>query len=154
MKRAGFAGVIVAAAVAVGCSSVSVPNPKPTATAVACPALALVGPQVLYPIPGATGVSTAAGSIVVSGGLPSTAVVDLAAAGGRATDLGPLGPPPSPLPSPEATPYYNPSPPPPPPLYGVAYLQLASGTTYTISYHDTATPCPLAIGGGGTFTTQ
>jgi hypothetical protein len=109
---------------------------------------------VLYPIPGATGVPTAAGSIVVSGGLPSTAVVELAAAAGSTTDLGKLGPPPSPLPSPEATPQYNPSPQPPPPLFGVAYPQLASATTYTISYRDTASPCPLPIEGGGTFTTQ
>jgi len=128
-----------------GCSSAPTVYP--------CPALAINGPQVLYPIPGATGVSTAAGSIVVTGFLPSSDVVDLTA-GGATKDLGPLGPPPSPLPSPEATPQYEPTAPATPRLLAVAYPKLAPATTYTIGYHDTSTICPISPGGGGTFTTQ
>jgi len=137
--------VLGAAAVMAACSSQAV---SPIGGS-PCPALALLGPQMLYPIPGATGVPTAAGMIVVAGSLQANDVVELTPAGGMTLDLGPLGPAPSPLPSPAATPAQagaSPS--------AVSYPALQSATTYTVSYRDTSKHCPLAIGGGGSFETQ
>jgi len=141
------AGVALAsAALTTACStpSAGIGPPHP------CPALALVAPQLLYPIPGATGVPTVAWSLVVAGSLPSSIAVELVAQGGVTLDLGPLRAPPSPLPSPEATPT-NPM----ATLNGVAYPALEPATTYSVAYHDTAKVCPIPVGGNtGSFTTQ
>lgn len=155
MKGLAIVIALAAAVVANGCSQTQSTTGPPPWRGVPCPALAVVGPQVLYPIPGATGVPTVAGSFVFAGDYPATLVVDLAPASGPTVDLGKLGAAPSPLPSPEAMPQ---STPPagstPAPLFGVPYPQLAPATTYTLSYRDTARPCPVAIAGGETFTTQ
>jgi hypothetical protein len=133
------------AALTGACSSQTVPH-----TGIACPALALEAPQQLYPIPGATGVPTTAGYLVVSGSVPSTVVVDLVPQSGAPLALGLLRAAPSPLPSPAATPND-----PTAPLHSAPYPALMPATTYSVEYHDTARPCPLAIfNDAEPFTTQ
>ena len=130
-------------ALATACSQSSAPR------GIACPTLALEAPQLLYPIPDATGVPTAAASLVVAGLVPATAVVELVPQAGTTLALGTPGAPPVSLPSPEATPL-NPD----APLHGVPYPALAAATTYTVTFHGTARVCPLPIVVTASFTTQ
>jgi hypothetical protein len=144
MRSAGPGLALFAALLASGCSSSGDPSGH------ACPDIALLAPQLLYPIPGSTGVPTAAGSLLVAGNVPSTVVAELVPATGTILNLGTLGPPPSPLPSPAATPISSLG-----TLQGVAYPALSAATSYSVDYQDTATPCPVAItGNSASFTTR
>jgi len=119
-----------------------------------CPDIVAIGPPLLYPIPNATAVPTAAGYLIFAG-LPDE--TDIATAllptkpGSAETPipLGSFGPAPSPLPSPIASSYPSVK------IYGVAYPQLASKTKYTITYSTSSTaPCASAPTSSGSFTTE
>ena len=128
------------------------PTPTATSTAVACPAIAFVAPQLAYPIPGATGVPTAAGNLVFYGSLPSS-FTGLLTSASSSIELGAFGPAPSPLPSPLAPRGTGPGDG-GEPLAGVAFPQLAPATTYTISFSDTGS-CAMTIADPSyTFTTR
>ena len=89
-----------------------------------CPALAAVGPTLVYPIPGATGVPTTASSLIFTS-LPTLSDVTtsldptVATSGAVALSLGAFVVAPSPIPSPAAS--FVPA----TKLYGVAYPALA-----------------------------
>ncbi len=104
--------------------------------------------QLLYPIPGASGVPVSAGSLVLSG-VPGSEFVSVVGPDGAVVMAKP-GPAPSPLPEPIATPSQ------PGARSGLAYPPLASDTTYEVTYVGSAgLTCYLPVGGSlGTFTTR
>jgi hypothetical protein len=136
---------VAALASAIGCSG---SDPAP-GTGI-CSEPAIPSEQLLYPIPGATGVPTAAGSVVFAGSLDAASRVVLTA-GGVEKQLGTLVVPPSPLPSPMATPAIAGS-----PLSSAPYPALASATTYTVSitFDFGSAACPAPVLTEGSFTTQ
>jgi hypothetical protein len=134
--------LIAVLAIVAGCSSNAGPSPSPTG-GIACPALALVPPQLAYPIPGATGVPVAAGSLVFYGSIPSNYAGTLTSTTSASIALGAFGAAPSPLPSPLASPNAGPGGS-APAVAGVPYPQLAAATTYTISFSDTG-PCAMRV---------
>jgi hypothetical protein len=144
MRTAGLIGGI-ALALALGCSSSPI-TPSP----IVCNGVAIPAFQLLYPIPGATAVPTAAGSLVFAGAPDSSITVSLTATGAPFT-LGALVAAPSPLPSPLATPSPSVS-----ALSSAPYPPLAAATTYAVSYGLTATdgPCGNVRIAAGSFTTQ
>lgn len=119
-----------------------------------CPALAEIGPTLVYPIPNATGVPTTASDLIFTsrpaGSDITTSLVPSSGAVGATTlELGAFAIAPSPIPSPAAS--YAPS----TTLYAVAYPALAAKTTYTIQYGTSDTgPCPLVPTSSGSFTTS
>lgn len=117
----------------------------------ACPALALVGPRLLYPIPGATGIPDGAGIFVFDGSTLSSAAVVLTASGLPTQALGNLkAPVPTPIPSPIATPFSGAD-----KLTYVSHGSLTANTTFQISFVNQANgSCIVPIGGSYNFTTQ
>ena len=142
MNWIGRHGIAVAAlASAIGCSG------SPTPGKVICHEPLLPVEQLLYPIPGATGVPTAAGSLVFGGALPGGSVV--LSANGVQTKLGNMVAAPSPLPSPMASPQAGWV------LSSAPYPALASATTYTVLVVLEFGPaCPVTVTTKGEFTTQ
>jgi hypothetical protein len=135
-----------ALALALGCSNTPmVPNTTLVCNIADIPAL-----QLLYPIPGATGVPTAAGSLVFAGA-PDASLTVLLSASGTTLTLGAPVAAPSPLPSPLATPTPIAS-----GLSSAPYPSLAPATTYRVSYELTGTtgPCAHVLVSPGSFTTQ
>jgi hypothetical protein len=134
-----------AAAGAVACSNATVPL-----STHACAGIAIPYEQLLYPIPNATGVPTAAASLVFNGGLDDGFLVVLTPASGAALALGTFVAAPSPLPSPMATPQAAGG-----TLVSTPYTQLASATTYTVSYRlPESGACGDDSQTAGRFTTQ
>ncbi len=104
--------------------------------------------QLVYPAPGATNVPDQPGSIVVAFSAQMGAWDMLLQSTGTPVDIGTLGPPPSPLPSPAATPpFANPV------YYGVAAPQLNAATAYTVDLKETTLPC-IPVSSLGSFTTR
>ena len=124
---------LAALASAIGCSG----SPSP-GTGI-CNEPAIPVEQLLYPIPGASGVPTAAGSLVFGGGLPAAPVV--LSADGAQTKLSMRVGAPSPLPSPMASPEAGWV------LSSAPYSKLAPETKYTSA-------CPATVLPEGSFTTQ
>jgi hypothetical protein len=110
----------------------------------------------LYPIPGATGVSSAAGYLVfATSALPSDFKPSLVPATGAIVPVGPLGAPPVPLPSPIATPLAVAATVPRAMIYGAAHPTLAANTTYTVEFASEGSgPCPTLVEPSGSFTTR
>jgi hypothetical protein len=103
-------------------------------------------PQLLYPIPGATGVPTAAGSLVFSGTPAPGLTAELL---GGATPVALFIAPP---PSPRATPSAGATSAPP---AVAAYPALAAGTTYTVVFNVTPpVVCGISQYDDGSFTTK
>ena len=104
--------------------------------------------QLVYPAPGATNVPDQPGSIVVAFSSQMGAWEMLLQSTGAPVDIGPLGPPPSPMPSPAATPFFaNPV------YYGVAAPHLDAATAYTVDLKETTLPC-IPVSSLGSFTTR
>jgi hypothetical protein len=143
MNWKGRRGVAIAAlASGIGCSGSPLPG-----TAI-CHEPLIPAEELLYPIPGATGVPTAAGSLVFGGGLPGVPVV--LSANGAQTKLGNMVAAPSPLPSPMA------SAPAGFVLSSAPYPALDSATKYTVSIilDFGGAACPATVLTAGSFTTQ
>ena len=119
-------------------------------TGSSCPPVPFVLPQLLYPRPGATAVPVDTSSAVVAdasgtSGTPGTYQLVTAA---LTVPLGPLTAPPSPLPSPIATPG--------PPFYlsfGLALPPLTAATTYTLDFVYVGCPPGTTTDKLGSFTT-
>jgi hypothetical protein len=106
----------------------------------------------LYPIPGATGVSTVAAYLVfATAGSPTNFNASLVPATGESISVAAFGAPPVPLPTPFASPL---------PLateYGASHPALAANTTYRVDFAPLAgstSGCSIPIGSAGSFTTQ
>ena len=118
-----------------------------------CPTIVPAGPQLLYPIPGATDVPTSAARIFVAGvPLVSTSLLVPTSGGGAETiTTAPFAAIPSSvsIPTPAATPRGT------APVYAAAYGTLAAHTTYSVSYPpEISGKCTLPIASSGSFTTQ
>lgn len=144
MRRCGRTVLSLACLVgAVACSNS--PQPPPICNEPEIPVF-----QLLYPIPSATSVPIAAGSLVFAGSPDSEVNVVLTPASGAALSLGALVAPPSPLPSPMATPSLAGS-----ALSSAPYPALTAATSYTVSYKIAESgPCGNASATAGVFTTQ
>jgi hypothetical protein len=105
-------------------------------------------PQLLYPIPGATGVPTSAGSLLFAG-TPAPGLTPELLGGAAPIPLF-IAPAPSALPSPRATPGPGGG-----TLSSATYPALAAGTTYTVVF-DVAKPvvCEIDQYDAGSFTTK
>ncbi len=111
----------------------------------ACPAIAQVANDVLIPAPGATGVPTAPGQLVLQRTLPVDVEVSLSPQTGPAVnlDLGLLAAEPSPAPTGS------------PIIQSLPYSQLESDQLYQVVYRDASTQtCPPVYTSDGSFTTQ
>ena len=142
-------GVIALALAACGgASSPSSPSPVPcplAAGAYAIPA----PPDLLYPIPGATGVPDGNFTLVVGYSTTPPALQLVTGSGGIPTlSSNAWGPAPSPLPSPAATPRSSSE-----TLYGLSVPGLAAHTTYTAQVTFGSPPCQ-STETAGSFTTQ
>ena len=115
-----------------------------------CPGPVMFGPQLLYPIPGATGVSSAAGYLVfATSASPTDFKPSLVSVTGTVVPVGALDAPPAPLPSPNATPS------PLAKLYGASHPALAPNTTYNVEFAaEGSGPCPTYVEPSGSFTTR
>ena len=116
-------GLALSLTFAAGCSSGSVESSGSLRVA-QCDVL-MAPPSLVYPAPQATGVDPTVGVLIVAGAA-SNESLGLTAADGTQVAVGPLGPPPSPLPSGVASPgpqtHYN----------AASIPQLVSATTYTV----------------------
>ena len=130
-------------------SASAIPSPTPTATASvpSCP-LQFAAPQMLYPIPGASGVPDGPQTFVFTA-IPQTGVIALLTdPAGDTFRSAAFSAPPSPLPSPLASPPSGAT------LAGAAVPALAPATTYRVTFQD-AGPCTSPIAGSaGSFTTK
>jgi len=144
-----MAGVIALALAACGGgrgSATQAPVPCPLAAgAYAIPA----PPDLLYPMPGATGVPDGNFTLVVGYSTTPPALQLVTGSGGiPAFSSNAWGPPPSPMPSPAATPRSSSE-----MLYGLAVPALAAHTTYTAQVTFGSPPCQ-STESAGSFTTQ
>jgi hypothetical protein len=127
-----------------------------------CRFLTLPGPQLLYPIPGATGVPTAAGYLVfATADSPLDFNASLVPATGADVPVAALGPPPVPLPTPIATPFPIAKPGEPAIVYGASHPALAASTTYQVRFPaltestpGCALPIAVPLDYAGSFTTR
>jgi len=141
--RQVLASIVLSGSI-VGCSATNGVGDYP------CPQNVMEGPQLLYPIPGATGVPDGAGIFVFGGYSPQTLIV-LSSPGSETRTFGPLiAPAPTPLPSPIATPFSS--------GVEVTYVPhgaLAARMMFQLSFESQQSgPCPVLIGGSYEFTTQ
>ncbi len=124
------------------------PGPVPCPLGVGADALPLP-PDLLYPMPGATGVPDGNFTLVVGYSVkPPAMQLVTAGAGIPGLSSNAWGPPPSPMPSPAATPRSSSE-----VLYGLAVPALAAHTTYDAQVTFGAPPCH-ATESAGSFTTQ
>jgi hypothetical protein len=145
LRSFGRASVFAFGAGAVACSSSAAVHPS----TLACAGIAIPSEQLVYPIPSATGVPTAPASLVFNGSLDDAFLVVLTPASGAALSLGTFVAAPSPLPSPMATPQFSGA------LVSTSYAQLATATTYTVSYRlRQSGPCGDDSQTTGSFTTE
>jgi hypothetical protein len=117
----------------------------------ACPALAFPGPQLVYPVPGATGVSSAAGYLVfATAQSPANFKASLVPATGASVPVAALGAPPVPLPSPIASPLALAT------VYGASHPALAARTTYDVDFASEpgSAYCSFPVESSGSFTTR
>lgn len=106
-------------------------------------------PDLLYPMPGATGVPDGNFTLVAGYSIRPPAVQLVTASGGiPAFSSNAWGPPPSPMPSPAATPRSSSE-----VLYGLAVPVLAARTTYNVDVTFGTPPCQTTES-AGSFTTQ
>jgi len=122
---------------------------SPTNYGYPCPALIGVGPPMIFPANGATGVPTNVGLIYFGppDNQPSLGiVVKLTTPTNVTLTGGQLVAAPSPLPSGVPTGQSS--------VAETGIPILASGTTYTVQLAGTASPCPAAFTSSGSFTTQ
>jgi hypothetical protein len=111
-------------------------------------------PQLLYPVPGITGVPHHAPELVVAYGLSPYAAfpITITPQGGSAIQLASMRPPPNPLPQPLAKELK-----PGTPMYGVTLPTLLSHVKYSVAYKDTVSYCGRTFVNNynmGSFTTQ
>jgi hypothetical protein len=140
-----LAGVILAACGGGNGSTSPSPVPCPLAAAQAIPA----PPDLLYPMPNATGVPNGNFTLVAGYGTFTPPPAQIVPANGGTTIAGgPWGPAPSPLPSPAATPRSSSE-----TLYGSAIPALAAQTTYNVDVTFGTPPCQTTET-AGSFTTQ
>jgi hypothetical protein len=133
MQRArSFALSTILAVLAAGCGGAAPAG----SGAVACPALALVGPQMISPASGATNVSTAIGALTFSStnatsvGAPILAGSDGSRVFGSLPALGSNG------------------------QYTSAIPALTAHLTYTVTWASQGTAtCPIPVGSSGSFST-
>ena len=149
----GIASAVTVAALAVAVTACS-PSAGPPQGGV-CPQIAEVGPPLLFPIPGATGVPTTAGNLIFAAPSLSDFVTSLVPAPPAfgapppPVPAGAFGAPPSPLPGPSATA------PPGDEIFAAAYPALSANTTYAVTFaplRGTGT-CTIPVGSSGSFTT-
>jgi hypothetical protein len=146
MKLRNAILAVACATTGIACSQGTSVAPTPTSPGIACPALAEAAPRLIYPSPGATGVSTSLGEIIVTP--PYDGSFTLVAPGASPLPIGPPGSVPSPAPTALPT---NES------FVAVPVPALSPATAYVVVY---ATPkptgqCPIYEGSGtiGTFST-
>jgi hypothetical protein len=111
----------------------------------------LAAPQLLYPIPGSSGVADSPGFIVVSGVGPASGSIYLKPPTGSNIYANSLGPVPSPAPSPAASAPAGST------LLAAPIPSLAAGTAYGVYFNSNgASPCVQGQVSGsiGSFTTQ
>ena len=139
--------MLVLAACGGGASTPS-PGPVPCPLGVGADALPMP-PDLLYPIPGATGVPDGHFTLVVGYSFTPPPMQIVTAIGGMpALSSNAWGPPPSPMPSPAATPRSSSE-----VLYSLAVPALAAHTTYNAQVTFGTPPCQ-AMESAGSFTTQ
>jgi hypothetical protein len=149
-KPAALCGllVLIALAACAGGTTSTAPSPVPCpldAGAVAIPA----PPDMLYPMPNATGVPDGNFTLVAGYGNfapPTPKLVPVN--GGAAVSGGAWGPAPTPLPSPAATPRFSGE-----TLYGSAIPALSAHTNYNVEVTVGTPPCQTTET-AGSFTTQ
>lgn len=137
--------VIVAALCACG-GGTATPHPTPAP----CPEFPIPAPpDLLYPMPNATGVPDGNFTLVVGYGTFPPPPAEIAPAnGGTAVAAGAWSAPPSPMPSPAATPRSSSE-----TLYGAPVPALASHTTFEVDVTVGTPPCQQTET-AGSFTTQ
>lgn len=122
-----------------------VPCPLAAGSALAIPA----PPDLLYPMPGASGVPDGVFTMVAGYGTLAPPPAQLVpVSGGTTVTGGAWGPPPSPIPSPAATPRSSTE-----TLYGAPVPALAAHTAYDVQVTFGTPPCQ-STETAGSFTTQ
>jgi len=146
-----FCAIAFVALVLAACGGGNTPtSPGPVPCPLAAGANAIPAPpDLLYPVANATAVPDGNFTMVAGYGSIAPPVAQLVPGGGGATvTAGAWGPPPSPLPSPAATPRF-----PMETLYGAAIPPLAARTAYTVQVTVGTPPCQTTET-AGSFTTQ
>lgn len=149
-KPAALCGLFFLLALVACGGGASSPSPGP----VPCPLAAGMSavpapPDLLYPMPGATGVPDGNFTLVAGYSVTPPAMQLVTGSGGiPALSSNAWGPPPSPMPSPAATPRSSSE-----VLYGLAVPALGAHTTYTAQVTFGTPPCRTTES-AGSFTTQ
>jgi len=155
MRSTAFASIaaVTSGSLVVACAAS--PASRPPDRFIPCPAIALAGDPLVYPIPGATGVSTSIGTLLLQSRTPpslqGSPTFDLLRDDGTVVARATLSVAPSPLPSPIATPFDGTSSPPDPGAFVVP--KLPSTSRLTVQQEPQPAGCPVPVGASGSFTT-